>query len=219
MNVNEMMRYFRLYVDDPKGDRWEPDDILDLLNAGQEEVAEAINAADERYFMKCVSYAVLETDDSLEFDLPTDHVKTILFERVVSGGRPIPGDPVDFVNRNEWALDPVVEVSTSGVQEKPRYYHRANKLGVVWPRSDYTARLHYTYKLPTLTTVASTSEVPAQYHKLIALAAARLAYAQEGRDWRAVRWSDVYTEWVGRLQVFIERRNKQRPRYVHASPW
>jgi hypothetical protein len=212
MKVSGLIRLFRQWVDDPRGDRWDKVAIIDLLNAGQEEVQEIIDNADELYFADSNDYQVPAQNDNYEGTLPTDFLRAVLFERVVANGRNIPGEYIDYRKRHEMIPDPYDETYTYGLRTTPIWYLKGTKIGVVFPRASYTGRLHYTKKLPDFDDVSDESEIPANYHRLVALSAARQAVLAENREFRHER---MFQEWAGKLQTFIERRQKQTARYAH----
>lgn len=212
MKVSGMIRLFRQWVDDPQGDRWDKQAAIDMLNVGQEEVQEIINNADELYFQQIVEYSVPASSDCVEFDLPDDFLRATLFERKVSQGRNIPGEYIDFRKRHEFIPDPYDESFYQGLRVNPVWYIRGDSLGVVFPPGGYTGRLYYTKRLADFDDDNDESDIPANYHRLVALSAARQAVAAENREFRQER---MYQEWLGKLQTFIERRQKQQPRYAH----
>jgi len=207
MTFLEMRKLFRAYTNDIEADRW-PDtadvNAAKFVNLGQETIQDVIDDADEDWFMKGFDYPVVPSTDALEFDLPTDYKAAIRAERVVSGDVPIPLDIVKFNKRHEappmgWGYGNV--------------YIRGEKIGVVSPTEAWTLWFWYTKRLPDMTVDGESCDIPSQWHKLVVLQGARLAYASEGRDFGV--WEGEYQIDMQRLSRFIDRGQRQQPTYIN----
>jgi hypothetical protein len=204
-------------IDDRNSERFTDAELNASLNEAQRAVQLIINSADEAFFSACQSYSVVASDDSYEFSLPSTIMKIILAERLVTAGRPIPADWIDFRRRH--LEDTVEEVFQLDASERPRCYLRGAKLGVIAPRSSYTLRLWYTYAIPDLAGDSDESEIPAEHRRLLCLHAAKeiLGGADDGGD--TPGWlKEEYEAATDRLRLYIETRARQKAREVVYDP-
>jgi len=212
MTLVEMKQLFRAYIDDEFGDRF-PDsgtvNPVTFLNRGQEAVQDIVDAADERYFSKGQDYTVVSTFDAYEFDLPTDF-KTLCAAERLTGDQPIPAAWCSFADRH---VDPRSAPWLVGLEDSPLLYLRGRKIGVVRPESGYTLRVWYTKKIPDLVNDADISLIPLNWHPLVVIHAAKLAFHSERRD--ASQWLDEYNREVSSLAEFIEGQQRQEPKYIN----
>ena len=207
MTVQELLDLFFVLTDDPNEDNRTRQQALVLLNVAQNELQNEIDEADEGYFAASQDYSVTAARNSeLEFDLPTDFKKLTTLERITSG-RPVPGSPVMYQTRHDDTQAEIYAYQVYG----PRYCLHGQKLVIVDPKDDYTARLHYTKKLPDLTSDSTTPEFPAEHLPLLALHGAKLSM---GSDKEQFTHADEYERSYNRMMRSIEARKRQKPRYV-----
>ena len=218
MNTAALLKLTRTLLGDPSGDRWSRDELLELINTAQETAQVEIVEADESFFDTFTELTVTAApNDSLEFDLPSDCGKVKTVERVVSNGPPVPGDPVTFQERNTLPGGAGQAYSYYGYTAGPRYYLRGQKIGIVDPRTGYTARLHYQKVLPALDDDSDTSEIPVEHHRVLALHAAKLAYGITETPFPQDLDREYERKW--NLMVHsVEGRRRQKPRYVRYFP-
>lgn len=198
------------YLDDRAGTRWPPATILPVINHAQAEIQKIIDDADEGFFSAVQTYNISACTTSMEADLPADFKKAILAERIVSDADPIPVKWVPFQRRHREHsfLEPY-----PGTGAVPVCYLRGTKLGVVEPGSSYVLRLWYTKKIPDLSSDSDTSELPSEFHGLLALYAAKLAFGSEGRA-LPPSLAEEFRDQMYRLTMHIETRERQESRSV-----
>jgi len=177
MNLAEMVETTVNYLNDPRQTRFKRPQIIRHLNRSQEEVKRKIAGVDETMFTALQDYAVVSSDDSLEFTLPTDF-SLLLAAEDVSQSVPVPAHRVEFATRHDNYDDRVLPV---GMSTSPTYYLRGNKLGIVRPKTAYTLRIAYVKELTELSDDADESEIPKDYHDLVCLGAAKRAYGSVSR--------------------------------------
>jgi len=83
----------------------------------------------------------------------------------------------------------------------------------VEPQDAYTLRVWYTKRLPDMAGDSDTTEIPPEYHNLIALYSARLGLGAEASS-LPEQLEKEFAEEMGRLSIHIETRQKQDPRSV-----
>lgn len=209
MTLTEMIARARIYLDDRNSELLTDAEVTALINIGQEEIQKVINEADENFFSACQCYNVVPTVTSLEFTLPTDLMKIIQAERVVTSGDAIPAKWVLFQRRHLDNMGNVWPFLTT----QPCCYLRGTKLGVVEPTETYELRVWYTKRLAALAAGADTSEIPVEYHNLVCLHAGRVGLGSQGKLF-AEPLAQEYNDSMHRLTQHIEDRQKQTPRNV-----
>jgi len=209
MNVSELVKLTRTLLGDPKGDRYERDEILVLLNSIQQSMQNEILESDEHYFSSATELTVTAAPgDCVEFDLPADFINLKSLERVVTGGKPVPGTEVQFSQRNDYVATEYVAVVTG-----PCYYFRGTKIGIVDPRDDYTVRVYYSPMLADLDDDDDVPEIPVQYHRTLAFGAAVVGYGIAEKPVPPAIDRE-YTAFRERFVRTLEMRGRQGPRYV-----
>jgi len=212
----ELRGLLRIYVDDRSGDRFDDTLLNTVLNEAQRHIQQMIEAADENYFVKCQSYTVVAAPDSFEFDLPDDFRRALILERLVTGGRPVPAEWVDFRQRHPPYQDFPPYSATTSLVTRPKAYLRTKKLGIVAPSEGYTVTLWYSYNLPTMVLDNDESDIPAEHRGLIQLYAVKLLQgSDEGGMPQDLR--DAYDEKMAALIQSIFLRQTQTPRTVLES--
>lgn len=207
MQLSEIRTRARIYLDDRgTSTRYSDSEINGLINAAQEEIQKIIDDSDEYYFSAVQTYNVVTCTTTLEFSLPADFKRVILAERIMTDG----SDPQPAV----WAAFPRRHLAhTQNCSLSPTCSLRGTKLQVIEPEESYTLRMWYTKKLPDLSADSDVSEIPLEYHNLLALYTARVAIASEQRQFNPTLEQE-FQEQMGRLIRHIEHRDAQGPHFV-----
>ncbi len=211
MNFAELRTAFYDYTDDEVKDLNKTDKAARLINAGMRMLARKLEHVDQWYFVKCILYAVTSSSLDLLFTFPED------FKRIKTGERlfddntdPIPVDWVQFQDRHSFESWPPHKLRTF---TRPRCYLHGPNMGVVTPNEAYTLRLWYSNVVTKLLDEGDIPEgFPGDHHDTIALQAAKLAYAIEGRPFPFL---DEFQEGVRDLMSTTQQRQQQQPRHVH----
>ena len=210
MNLAEMVEMTVTYLNDPRQTRFRRPDVVRHINRGQEEVKRKAELMDETLFSAVQDYSVVLAEDSLEFPLPSDFSRLIAVERVGTT-TPTQAVRVEFSSRHG---NTSTQALPDGVKTQPEYYLRGNLIGVVRPRDGYTLRMVYSKSLPTLADDSDISEIPADYHDLVCLFAAKRAYGSISRDYP----EDLETlrmEGIHDMMIQLEERDRVGPTYVN----
>jgi hypothetical protein len=205
MNLSEMRDRTKLYLDDTANDRFTDAQVTGLINAAKDEVQKSIDEADEGFFSAVQTYSVVPCETSLEFELVEDFKKLILAEGLYAGIDPVPAIIVPLSERHR-----MHDLSTGG---EPVIYLRGTKIGVVEPTFDYTLRVWYTRRLPDLVGDTDETQIPAEYHNLLCLYAARLGLISEHAQVPPDLDKEFEQE-MNRMSAHIEARQLQSPRTV-----
>ena len=210
MNTASLIQTFYDYVDDQMADYWGRDKVLRFLNRGQEEVFRSIEDGDDNYFTKCIEYSVTENQTGeLVFDLPSDFKRVVIAERLTDDN-PIPVRWVDFNRRHDTTDWPTIVIRG---KVRPHCYLTGQYIGVINPPETYTLRVWYANVIPELDSDDDVPQnIPADFHELIALEAAKRAMATEGRRFM---FQDIHERQLASLQLMTKQRQRQEPRTVH----
>ena len=209
MTLDDLITLTLEYLDDPNGRRYQPPLITSLINAGMDDVKRIVEDVDETFFSNQKTESVSSSDDVLEFTLEPDVSKIIHVENT-SQSPPLPGVQVNYQTRHPTFDSRFIP---AGFAPPPEWYIRGNKIGIVNPSSSFTLRYTYSKVLPRLSSKSDTPEVPADYHDLIALQAAKRGFAIEQRDFPK-DLEQIRQEQQKQLLTFVESRTRQGPGFV-----
>lgn len=214
MTLSEMRTLARIFLDDRNSERWTDAEVTSAINGAQEEVQKLIDDADEMYFSAGQNYNVVASSSSYEFTLPTDCRKVVLAERLGTGD-PVPARWTTLARRH---LEYTSNLFTPNEQASPLVYIRGNKIGVVKPDAAYTLRVWYTKRLADLSATSDTSEIPAEYHRLMCLWGAKTLCGAEERAFSEDLEEELQAS-IARMTSHMEQRQRQTPRYVNTNQW
>jgi len=210
MTHAELKTLASLYLNDPNRDVFTAANLTLLLNAAQARIADIIEDTDESYFSGIETFAVSVDDDAWELTLPADCMKVLLVEKVADP--PIPYDYIDFRRRHAESPATIFE-GTTRIQTKLFYYLRGGKLGVVAPSEAHTIRVWYVRRLTDLSADGDTSEIPANFHELLALEAAKRACGSVNKDFPK-ELADLHGARLLELNAYVHNRARQGAKYV-----
>ena len=180
-------------LDDPNGRRFQDVSQKRIINAAMDDVKRVIEDCSDTYFVTQTSaspgasgppYAhlsVIVDTDTLFLDLPADMSRLILVENI-DENPPVTATPVGFQTRHP-ALD--TRFLPTGLVTHLEYVIQGNQIGFVAPSGANTVRLTYIKTLPRWEIAAQDNdspEIPADWHDLIAINAAKRGYAIEQRE-------------------------------------
>ena len=206
MNLSQLRTAFLHAADDPYQDKYKNEIVHRLLNVAKDQILKVIDQSDENYLSSFHDWVVNAQNADQEETLPTDFRKVLLVERLVTGERPIPLEPIDFANRDLPTTSRAVD----------HYYLRGDKIGIIAPKESYTARLWYSIQIPDMESDDDKpTGIPNEHHYLLALHALKLSYATEERNWLGSAWADEYERQMTSLRNTVKARQRQRPRYVN----
>jgi hypothetical protein len=210
MELSELRTLMQLYLDDRGGTRFTTDELDLLLNRAQEELQKVIDDADEGYFSGIETYNVQACSTTYEFAFPSDMKKIVLGERIVSGADPVPVRWTSLQRRHQEGAG---FDTYPGAASIPICCIHGDKFGVAGPSTSYIIRLWYTKKIPDLSGTSDVSEIPLEFHGLLALYAAKLGFGSEARELpRALQ--QEFGDQMTRLTLHIETRERQESRHV-----
>ena len=216
------------YLDDPYKRRWIDATLIQLINAGMDDVKRFIEDSNETFFQTqtgdtwatdfgsaTTTKAVAASDGVVEKVLPIDFSKLITVENITESP-PIPLYRVDYASRHPDAFYDD-RFLPDGLKTPNGYYIRNNVIGFVEPDA-FDVRLTYIKTLPRLVTATGTGrpEIPPDYHDLICLQAAKRGYAIEGRRVPS-DLSDLRIETLKSMSGFLEDRVVQGPTFVNVQ--
>jgi hypothetical protein len=220
MNLTTLRAEFLDHVDDPAGDVWAPSGSYTrtdrLINRAYEHLVSRMDASGN-VFNRCPTpIDVTLVAGTQEYALaPSDGIRQIIeVVRVDTDGTELPITVVEYANR----MRTVRHRTGYGLVTRQVYLYRLAtgvwQLGLVdVPTETGTLRVYYA---PTLAALSDSNlevvQLPAQWHRLIALRAAWTALGQEKRDNSdlAAEYGDAYAM----FQQSIERvttTTKSRP--------
>ena len=210
MDLSAVRTLARLYLDDRNSTRFSDTEILPLVNAAQAEIQKVVDDADEGFFSGVQTYNISACTTAMEATLPADFKKVILAERIVSDGDPIPVKWVIFQRRH---IEHALIGGYPGLATRPVCYLRGNSIGVVEPKTSYVLRLFYTKTIADLSADTDISEIPSEFHGLIALYTAKLGFGSESRMLPGAL-AEEFRDQMHRLTMHVEQRERQEPRSV-----
>lgn len=204
MTHDELKLLAALYLNDPSHDVFSEASLTLMLNAAQARLADIIEDTDEAYFSGIETYAISVDDDAWEVALPTDCLKVLLVERVADP--PIACEWIDFRRRH-----------ADGASGGLRYYLRGSRLGIVAPSDAHTIRVWYVRRLTDLSIGADTSDIPANFHELLALEAAKRACGSVNKEFPK-ELADIHGSRLIELNAYVHNRTRQGAKYVIPIP-
>ena len=177
------------------------------LNNAQKEVQKIINQAFEGHSIKKVLTTLVV--GQREYALPSDFKRLHRLELLISGTLPSNEQVqrISKITRNQQDL------VYNGQGSPLSYYFRGNYIVLVpAPDTALTLRMEYEYLVADMTSDSDSPDIPAQYHEMVALYAARKGFLKDGRDASliALEIKDFETG----LKRDAEDRNADEPRTV-----
>lgn len=207
MTVAELRNLARFWLDDVNGGYFTDAQMLVLLNNAQRECQKLLLQAGEDFYTICSTAEA--TMSQQNYALPTDFVKLMRLERLVSGT----GDTAYYerlypMTRNEQDL---LLYNTSGAPNNFVINKTTFSLFPV-PDTEYTLHLWYAYRVVDMVSDNEEPDVPEDYHEYIAIMAARDGFLRDGRTLNPIESKLLYFETL--MKENSDRRNEDSPRMV-----
>lgn len=207
MTFLELRNLVLYYLDDLDAGYFTPVQVNRWLNNAQESVQKKVIQAFEDLFIKCVETTTVV--GQREYNLPDDFRKLNRLQLIQSGTTPQTESLFDllYITRGE---------ESNYLQNfgTPQCFYFLNKQLILTPAPDQakTIRMDYTYKIPDLSSDSDVSEIPTEYHELIAISAVVDGLIKDGRDPGTLLAKKTMLE--DELRKDAEQRNISSPRTV-----
>lgn len=205
MNFGELKDLTAYYLDDLNFGYFTTTQVGRFLNNAQYEVQKMLIGAHENWYFKCVETDTI--DGQADYILPEDFLKLIRLEVVI-----------DSSANTVQMLQPIT-INQQGLYPNQDgqplvYYIRKNRV-VLLPTPDtaYTLRLSYAYLVTEMTQDSNTPDIPAQYHELLAVMAARDGRIKDDRDANPLL-ERKFQMYVDMLKSDADDRNVDVPRSI-----
>ncbi len=177
------------------------------LNNGQKEVQKIVNQAFEGHSIRCVQTTLVNSQR--EYALPSDFKRLHRLEFIASGSTIADYSltRLQKITRNQQDMLP------NNVGTPAGYYFQGNYIVLVpAPQTAWVMRMEYEYLLADMSADGDSPDLPAQYHEMVALYAARKGFLKDGRDASLVQKEiDSFEEGLKRD---AEQRNADEPRTI-----
>lgn len=177
MTFLEMQNQVSYYLDDLQFAYFTPVQVKRWLNNAQESVQKQVIQAFEDLFVKCVQTSTVI--GQREYNLPDDFRKLNRLQLILSGTTPQTENPFDLVKITRGEENAYFQnVGT------PRAFYFLNKQLILtpYPNQVWVLRMDYTYRLEPMVNDTDVSEIPEEYHELIAVTATVDGLIKDGRD-------------------------------------
>lgn len=207
MTFLELRNLVSYYLDDLQLAYFTAVQVNRWINNAQESVQKQVIQAFEDMFVKCVQTTTVI--GQREYNLPDDFRKLNRVQLVLSGATPQTESLMDLVKitRGE-------EANSFSNFGTPSAFYFLNKQVILTPAPDTTKtlRMDYTYRLQPLSADSDVSEIPIEYHELIAITATVDGLIKDGRDPGTLLAKKIQLE--KELREDAEQRNISSPRTV-----
>lgn len=207
MTFLELRNLVLYYLDDLQAGYFTATQVNRWLNNAQESVQKKIIQAFEDLFIKCVQTTCVI--GQREYNLPDDFRKLNRLQLILSGTTASTESVANlsYITRGE-------EGSWDTNLGTPCAFYFLNKQIILSPAPDTakTLRMDYTYRLANLSADGDISEIPVEYHELIAISAVVDGLIKDGRDPGTLLAKKAMLE--DELRKDAEQRNISSPRTI-----
>lgn len=195
------------WLDDVNNGYFTVAQVNQWLNNAQREVQKLVEQSFEGRFEKCVETTTVV--NQREYQIPTDMKRVVRLELVLQGS--------SFENESVQRLDKITpnqqDFFTERVSTPRAYYFKNNQIILVpAPNIAKTLRLTYTYRLADMVNDGDVSEIPEDYHEMMAVLATLDGLYRDGRDPGPMIEKRKYYE--QQLKRDAEQRHIDSPRTV-----
>lgn len=207
MTFLELRNLVSYYLDDLQLAYFTSIQVNRWINNAQESVQKKVIQAFEDMFVKCIQTSTVI--GQREYNLPDDFRKLNRIQLILSGTTPQTENPFDLVKITRGEEN--TYFSNFGT---PSAFYFLNKQIILTPAPDSlkTLRMDYTYRLEPLVADGDISEIPVEYHELIAISAVVDGLIKDGRDPGTLLTKKLELE--KELREDAEQRNISSPRTV-----
>lgn len=207
--LTNLISRVRFFIDEPTPQNWSDSDLTYAINRGQEAVAKEIVHIFEDYFQKQTSFNTVAGQElyPLTTAAGADFLKFKRLERTDTG------EMVPFLDINEKIAYGTTLVSLATSNMGLSAYLEGNNLGLTPPPGSVIPLTStYVYRLADLANGSDVSDIPAEWHDMMALYAAIDAIIKD--EGNAVPLQNRWAEELNRMQRTIRSRQLQQPRQV-----
>lgn len=224
MTVIQIVDYARNLLNEPlSSGRTFPEDsssffadtvLLNYLNREQSVVQNHLIQSFENYFVTEANISLVNGTD--EYALNSSVIKILRVEWIANDiNNPTEIIPISF---NDKEMYTGLNIDTTAASDVSAYTIKGNNM-VLRPRPQRTTasavRYYYVKKLADLTTASDVSEIPEQWHELMAWGVYKRALIQqEGAAESIAVANGEYNRYLEDLKQWAENRQIQRPRFV-----
>ncbi len=208
--LNEDLDSTRTYPDDTSS-FFKDTTLQRYFNLVQEEVQNELEDTFEDYFLTQAFLSI--TAGCAGYLLPTGTIKVRRVEDVRGSGDPVEIKPVTINERGHSFYE-----LNSSVWKGGNYYLRGSELVLTDTPSYSNAsaiRLHFTKKLPDITSATDVSELPLNHHSVLVYGIYKMALIQQQSD--TTKAELEYERRLNRMKKYAETRQIQRPRRVKST--
>ena len=188
--------------------------LMNYHNLIQQEVQQEVVQADEDYFVTQAFLSVVA--NTAEYTLPATFIKARRVEDVRNAASPVEIFPVTINQRGHVSYDGFRTGSQGALGGA--YYLRGNQI-ILTDTPTFTnasaIRLHFITRLTDVTAATTSSDLPAEHHRVLIWGIVKLALFQQQSDTTLA--DREYEKHMARMRQEIESRQTQRVRRVAAA--
>jgi hypothetical protein len=205
----------RFFIDEATQKNFTDGDINYAINRGQENVVKEIQHLYEDFFEKPVALNPNATPPGTVpgvelYTLPTDFLKFKRIERTDTG-ETIP--PIDLNEKSTFGNAIPALVNMAGAGSGLSYYVSGNNVGFTPVSTDYIPiTMTYVYRPADLVNDGDVSEIPAEWHDMMAVSAARDCVIKDEGD--TTPYDTLWNNYLGSLMRTLRQRQIQDPKRV-----
>lgn len=206
--LNEPLDASRTYPDNTSG-FWTDGILTNYHNLIQQEIAARLALVDETYFITQTGINIIA--NCAAYSLPSNFFKMIRVDDDRTSP-PTEIEPITINEKDQWGRHLFLQ---SGSTFGTSYYIRGTEI-VFDDTPTFTqnsaVRIHYVKRIPDVTAATSTSEIPAEYHRIIVWGMVSYALMQQQSENNFARIE--YEKQLQRMEHESDDRQTQRPRHV-----
>lgn len=201
MTLAELRTLALQLVDDPNGTKFDSTRANAAVNLGKDWVLDELEDTDGLFSQSSQAYTFTANWTTGEQSLPSD------FRNAVRLSTTTDNQKVEIIDVRQ-------------IEQSPYYlgwpfsaYIRGDKIGVINGSGSDTLTLYYTQNIADLSVDGSSfTNIPTHFHKAIAIAAAYILLASEGKEVKGI--GDMYKYEIDRLKRKATERDRSGAKYV-----
>jgi hypothetical protein len=189
--------------------------LLNFYNQAQQRIQNKLVQSFENWLVTSTSVSLVNGQEG--YSLPSDMLKVVRIEDVQDTTSPVPLTPMSLNDKDDVSRGGVWVNLTS--TRSVTNYAIKGKSFIVRPIPNINAtnalKIYYSKRLPDFSSASSVSELPLEYHELLALGIVRRALIQQEASTEAIaviraEYNDLFRE----MTTTAEDRQVQRSRHV-----
>lgn len=204
--LNEPLSAGRTFPDDTSS-YWADSTLMTYHNIIQQEIASEMQMVNEDYFITSTSISIVA--GTAAYNLPSDFVEMRLVEDVRTS---TPKEIYPTTLNDRQGGDAFF---VSGTFHGASYYIRGTQI-VFDETPTYTqasaVTLHYIKRIPDVSAGSDSSEIPAQYHRVVSYGIAMMGLYQQQSENNFAK--DEYQKGLVKLREYADKRQTQMSRKV-----